>query len=226
MDLASMVTVVISALGIIVALWAVWAQTRQNNRALGVTILRDLEKEFLWSEETRSKRLALAKSLRDRKPGDPPPPEVDYILDFFDSMGLYHNKGVIDTEMAWVMFYYWLGYYWQFLKEDANDLENQQGGIVYYKNIRLFYERLTRFGRKHRKLPRDETHFAPDRLRAFLEDEIENCSLRRSTLQTQEPFVRSDTFSPQLTLTFGRKQIWIGVKNVTENKMPPDQSVK
>jgi len=175
-SLATIATVVISGLGIFVALLAVWVQTWQNNRALGVNILRDLEKDFLWSEEMRSKRFALAKFLLDRKPGDPISPEVSYILDFFDSMGLYHNKGVIDTEMSWVMFYYWLGHYWQLLKDDAAASEQREDGIQYFKNIRLFYKQLTQFGRKHRKLPPEEKYFSPENLRAFLMVEYERCS--------------------------------------------------
>jgi hypothetical protein len=172
MDIISMTAItaaVISAVGL-------WIQTRQNNRALGVTILRDLEKDFLWSDEIRTKRLALATFLIGRKAGDPPSPEVSYMLDFFDSMGLYHNKGVIDTEMAWVMFYYWLGHYWQLLKEDIDAAEQDEDGILYYKNVKRFYKDLTEFGRKHRRLPPEEKYFSLENLRAFLVGEIKHCS--------------------------------------------------
>ena len=186
MDIISLTTLAISALGIIVALLAVGVQTRQNNRALGVTILRDLEKDFLWSEEMRSKRLALVTFLLSRQAGDPASPEVAYILDFFDSLGLYHNKGVIDTEMAWVMFYYWLGHYWQLLKEDADATEHTEEGILFYKNVRLFYKKLTEFGRKHRNLPPEEKYFSPENLQGFLKGEIRNCAphAAQNALQT------------------------------------------
>jgi hypothetical protein len=179
MDIITIATVVstaISAVSIFVALMAVWVQTRQNNRALGVTILRDLEKDFLWSEEMRSKRLLLVKFLLGRKPGDAASPEVGYILDFFDSLGLYHNRGVIDTEMSWVMFYYWLGHYWHLLKQYADASEQGEDGIVYYKNVKIFYKRLTEFGSKHKNLPPEEKYFSSENLRAFLIGEFKRCS--------------------------------------------------
>lgn len=179
MDVITLATIIstgISALGIFVALLAVWVQTWQNNRALGVNILRDIEKDFLWSDEMLGKRLTLVKFLLNRKPGEPPSPEVGYMLDFFDSVGLYHNKGVIDTEMTWVMLYYWLGHYWYLLKDDAAASEHGEDGVSYYKNVRLFYKRLTKFGHKYRNLPPEEKYYSPENLRAFLIGEFKRCS--------------------------------------------------
>jgi proline iminopeptidase len=190
-QIATVASTVISAIGIIVALLAVWVQTKQNNRALGVTILRELEDEFLWSDEMRRKRSSLARYLLDRKPGDPSSPDVGYMLDFFDSMGLYHNKGVIDTEMSWVMFYYWFGHYWQLLKEDARISEQYEDGIAYYKNVRLFYQHLTEFGRKERNLPREEQYYSPENLQAFLLGELKRCSTSAMPSSVEHPRVAS-----------------------------------
>jgi proline iminopeptidase len=176
LEITTIVSTAISVVGLFVALVAVWVQTWQNNRALGVTILRDLEKDFLWSDEMISKRLTLATYLLRRKSGDPRSAEVAYMLDFFDSIGLYHNKHVIDTEMTWVMFYYWLGHYWNLLKADADTTERLEDGIKYYKNIRILYKRLTDFGRKHRNLPPEEQYYSPENLRAFLIREFKDCS--------------------------------------------------
>lgn len=67
--MATVATAIISGLGIFVALLAVWAQTRQNNRALGVTILRDLEKDFLWSDEMKKNAMHWPNSCSLEKKG-------------------------------------------------------------------------------------------------------------------------------------------------------------
>jgi len=220
MDIVSIATSIVSLLGVIVALCAVWIQTRQNNLALGATILRDLEREFHWSEEMRNRRLALATFLLNRKVDDIPSSHVSDMLDFFDAIGLYHDKGVIDTEMTWVMFYYWVGHYWQLLKEDADYFERLDGGVTYYKSIRLLYTRLTKFGRKKRKLPREEEYFSTDDLQTFLETEIKQCSSRTSAIESPqtEAQISLDEFSPLLTFAFRRKRLWIGVTNRTTQR--------
>lgn len=98
------------------------------------------------------------------------------MLDFFDTIALYHNRQVIDTEMTWVMFYYWIAHYWQALGRDADYFENLFSGVEYYKNLRSLYPKLTAFGQKERKLPREEGYFSEDSIRAFLLEEIKQCS--------------------------------------------------
>lgn len=221
MDIISIVTIVLSALGVTVALIAVFTQARQNNITLGTTILRDLEKDFHWSEEMRSRRLAAATYLFHQKENDIPPSQVGDILDFFDIVGLYHNKHIIDTEMTWVAFYYWIGYYWQLLKVNADYFENIAGGITYYENFRLLYTKLTKYGRKRKRLPLEEEYFTRDRLYAFLEEEIRQCSPIKGEIlsaPTKETINYGD-FSPSLSFSFGRKSVWIGITDITlQNK--------
>ena len=176
MDLYSLLTSIATVLGVLVALMAIIIQMRQNRIALGVTLIRDMEKQF---DDTEFKRIRLEVAMRlyFRKEAEPLPLSGEIIMDFFDGMGIYQCKGAIDKEITWVMFYYWLGHYWQLLKKQADTFEAQHSGVEYYKNFRLLYHDMTIFGRKKRKMPPENEYFTKERLENFLKDEIANLSL-------------------------------------------------
>lgn len=179
MDIYSFLPLLLSVLGVAIAMWAVWSQTRQNNLSLSATTLRDLEDDFLWSNRARQQRFKVATFLHNRgiphgnEHSDIPPSEVAHLLDWLDQLGLYTKKGVVDLEMVWVTFFYWFGHYWVLLNSYASEFEKEAGGIEYYSNARYLYSRLCRFGYKKRNLPSDDIYFSEERLRAFLREEIE-----------------------------------------------------
>ncbi len=39
--------------------------------------------------------------------------QLDNIWDFFDTIGLFTRRGVLDDEMVWSIFFYWINAYWQ-----------------------------------------------------------------------------------------------------------------
>jgi len=214
MDIVSIATIILSALGIVVALTALMIQTRQNNIALGVNILRGLEESFHWSDGMRSKRLAVATFLLNRKEDAPPSSQTANILDFFDIVGLYHKNGVIRTDMTWSMFYYWVGHYWQLLKADAEWIEGLAGGVDYYKNFRHLYYELSKYGRRWNKLPLEHVYFTPKSLRTFLEEEIQQCSPQKEEMDfNQLTLTKSRKLSLLWAISFGQKSIWIGVSD-------------
>ena len=174
--LASVVTAGTATVAIVFALFALQIQTRQNNRALGVTILRDLEREFV-SEDMKRERYELASFLLKRQPSEPLPPHLTDVLDFFDTVGTYLSKGVLDVEMTWDTYFYWLGHYYRLLREDIDLIERRNAGIVYYHNLRLMCAELDRFGYRHRKLPHGNEYYSPQRLKGFLEEELRACKV-------------------------------------------------
>lgn len=217
MDIWSPISAFATAIGVLIAtigLYGVYLQLRQSKRALGVTILRDLEKQF--DTDMLKTRLEVATYLLRKKPDEEPASACEDLLDFFDSMGIYQEKGTIDLEVTWVTFYYWLGHYWQFLKNDVERLEKKFGGVNYYKNAERIYSRLTQFGRKRRKLPVEADYFTPAELERFLKDEIEVCSSRLSEkkIVAEKQALEINSLSPTMTFRLGRKQFWVGIKDI------------
>jgi hypothetical protein len=58
-NLVTLISVVISAISVLVAMGALLNHRHQNSLALGVNILRELEKEYVWSKEMRKRRLVI-----------------------------------------------------------------------------------------------------------------------------------------------------------------------
>lgn len=176
MDVISVIATLISALSVIVAIGALWSQARQNNLTLSANILRDIEKDFLWSDRMKQRRLVLSMFLLNDHNKNSIPAEVGDMLDWLDQLGLYNRKNIIELEMTWVTLFYWFSHYWNHLKDYADKFEDEVGGIKYYQNARIIYYKLYKFGQKHKKLPAEHVYFSKERLQAFLIEEIEQCS--------------------------------------------------
>lgn len=159
-----------TAVAVLVSIVVFIVQVRQNNRSLGATLLRDFMKEF--DVDLRPVRYRLAQYLLERAADSPTVGEVGIILDFFDTLGLYVNKGVLDKEMVWSSFYWWLGPYWQLLKCEIRRVESN---VAYYKDLEELYPTLTRFGQRHRNLPDEQVYFSEEKIRRFLVQEIAEC---------------------------------------------------
>ncbi|OQY89621.1 MAG: hypothetical protein B6D38_05960 [Anaerolineae bacterium UTCFX1] len=183
MENLSLIADFATAFGVFVAMATLYVQTRQNSRALGATLLRDFERQF-ESEEMLRVRLETAKFLINRKTEDAAVSYCADLLDFFDVLGAYHNRNSLDTEMTWVLFYYWFGNYWYLLKNDASQYEQLAGGVSFYQDAERLYKTLTRFSKKKRRLPdTEEQYFTAERLNNFLQEEIAQCSGRLRVLE-------------------------------------------
>jgi hypothetical protein len=168
------ITTISSGIGILVALIALMIQTRQNNRALQISLLRDLDKEFF--QDMKCQRLELARFLINRKPNQAPDGSVADMLDFFDGIGIYLSKGALDEETVFYALYYWIKPYWQLLDKDATYFEDITNGIANYSKLKLLVDRLTRIANKKKKLRRGYAHsYTDEQLQKFLQEEIEQC---------------------------------------------------
>lgn len=174
MDHVSLAANLATTFSLLVALIALYMQSKQNTLTLGVTILRDIERQF-ETKEMRNTRLEVATFLLVRQDGTPPIPQCADLLDFFDVLGTYHNRKTLDTEMTWVQFYYWFGNYWYLLKDDSLYYEDLAGGVRFYEDARILFNTLTTFGERNRGLPVGN-YFTSERLNTFLKEEIAQCS--------------------------------------------------
>lgn len=206
-DVFSSITAIISAIGVLVALLALLRQSRQSNFALGVSVLRDLEKDF-DSDLMRHERLVLATFLLKREEDEPLPPHLTPVIDFFDTVGVYMHKGVLDEDMTGTTFYYWLEHYWQLMENDIESLEVELGA-PFWQKARLLNKRLKKW-RKRARRSRDDERQRGNRLRDFLEEELKVCSDRRGgsmvTLASSSelPTITEEHY-PLLSLSFGRR---------------------
>jgi hypothetical protein len=182
-DLISLVGAISTALAVFVAMIAILWQSHLTRQVQSVTMLRDYDREF--NEEILIKaRLVLAESLLS-KLNSPTPAghESENLLigqyamvpDFFTTIGILVNKRILDVEMVWSGYYYWVRHYWVLLWPYIETLREKQGDKTYYTNFQRLHNRLNKYQKKRDKL----SYRAPteDALREFLHDEVLKCTV-------------------------------------------------
>lgn len=150
---ANVATAVTSILALLLSTYVFYHQTQQAKITLGITVLRELEKDFFSSADMKRKRFVAARFLLNRHPGQDVPQEAYELLDFFDNLGLHLNKRVLDPEMTWTVFHFWFDKYWHLLAQDVDSLHEYTDGVLYLENCIRAHTILDEFGRKHRKIP-------------------------------------------------------------------------
>jgi hypothetical protein len=100
------------------------------------------------------------------------PAEAWEVLDSLDSIGIYVNRGVVEEELAWVGFYYWLNAYWHVLAAHREALRQEHDGTEDLGDIEPMSERLTAYGVRHRGLAGLESRCSARRIARFIEEEL------------------------------------------------------
>jgi hypothetical protein len=185
-DFTNIVVAATSIVAIILGIASFWQQNNQAMAFLGIQILREWEQVFFSSDEMRRRRYVACIFLKQKLENESRsgsdvqstkqyrdlPPEVWEILDTFDSIGIYVNKGIVDKELAWTTFYYWINAYWFLLHDHVKQLQEYTDGVPYLKNVEDMYNTLTAFAVKNRNLPPETKRCSKEKIQDFIEDEI------------------------------------------------------
>lgn len=173
-----------TAIAVLVAAFAIWWQSHITRRVLGISILRDYDRAF--DEDTMIKaRLALAEFLLHRLQSNASiqgNPETLFgqhaiVPDFFTTIGLLVKKHILDTEMVWSSYFWWVVHYWQLLREDIYAFRGKEDES-YYQNFEGLYKTLVRFDRKYSKTSYRESEKTKEQMTHFLNDEILKCKIQ------------------------------------------------
>lgn len=69
--------------------------------------------------------------------------DVENVLDFFETMSMFCQNGVIDKRIVWHSFYHWIrGYYWS--AKDFIDMR-REGDPKVYEDLVALYRQLVKF---------------------------------------------------------------------------------
>jgi len=147
--------------------------------SLQATVLRDLHAEFFTKEHMKRIRLAAAKFWLESVPSGGSldvqdlPAAPFHVIDFFDVVAAYYNKGAIDSEMAFVTFFFWLENYWTAFGDSVARFE-KINDLPIYVNVRRMNESLRDVGIGLKRL--QPSHAVSERmLREFFENEADEC---------------------------------------------------
>jgi hypothetical protein len=148
----------------VIAIVAIWCESRSSrlSRAADVT-LRVIDK--FDDEKMLNLRHKAATSIRDFRQGKGKiSKDVENVLDFFETMGLFCKRGVIDEEIVWHSFYYWIrGYYWS--AKDFID-ERRRDEPTVYEDLVALYRQLVMIEDAGDDIP------SKDDLDEFIDEEI------------------------------------------------------
>ena len=171
-QIISIVSAVTSVAAIIIALTTAMIQKRQSDLTMQVTVLRDFVREFFHDTHIRRIRYVSSQYGLNKTEISEPPVEVFDLLDFFDTLAIYHNKKAIDSEMAWTTFYYWASHYYDAFEEDVVNY-HKVTGLDMYRNLHNMIPTWRNMGVRLNRVPKN--HITSTHLKEFFEDEIATC---------------------------------------------------
>jgi hypothetical protein len=125
-----------------------------------------LEAEF-GAPDMRTARSLAAKALRS----DANAPEIEPVLDFFETIGALLRRRALDEEFAWSSFSYWALRYAALARDRIQARRGAEADQTYYEEFDLLIRRFERVEvrRRHLKLA---PAFSRDSLVSFLEEEM------------------------------------------------------
>jgi len=159
----------IGAFGTVGALYFIYKQISNARDVAGYEFLRREDDRFR-SGDMLQKRHNLAKVLilnpDNFKQIDA---YADFILDYFEDLGLLLRKKLVSEYFVWTMNCYHVIHYWVVLTDYINWVREDRGDPTYYCEFEYLYKKMLKF---EKKMTKKKIEFTSDDLREFLEEEL------------------------------------------------------
>jgi len=149
-----------------VALVLTYFQIKQFRFAHSVDLVFDLEHRFDAPEMINDRRLA-AKALLAGICGE----ELEPVLDFFETLGVFVSRQVIDEELVWNSFSYWVLRYAALAHDQIKARRKAESDNTYWQEFESLVKCLTKIETKRRHL-KSPPSFSKEQLHTFLVEEI------------------------------------------------------
>jgi hypothetical protein len=135
--------IMVQAVGIVITLLLIWKQMRLQSAANMLRALSDFSKEW-WSTELMDARKEVCKSFRDKKsPGDL---AAERVSGFFETLGLYYKRNIIDTHLAWGLYSYYVEHYWPILQPTI--IEMRRADKTIFTDFENFHDTMKAVSKK------------------------------------------------------------------------------
>ncbi len=164
------------ALGI--AYWGIKKQTESLEKSVSADICLKLMDRFdrpsMIAARSEAAKALLSKTNLD---------SVDEVFDFFESVGLYVRREMLDKEVAHSFFFHWINLYWNAGKERIETNRLRAAGI--YSDFESLYQTVLAIEMKEDPKSRDINPTDAD-LKAFLKQEIVTLNTAKVTAGRME----------------------------------------
>ena len=143
---------------IVLSVIILYVQLKRARFSQSVDLILKLEQRFNKDEDMIEARRKAAEALRVNPVS--PSPDIEDVLDFFETLALLVRRKALDKEMVWHTFYYWMHRYW--LLSKAYIREKQESKPTFWEDYVRLEEQVIAIERKKSKsnadidLPKDE----------------------------------------------------------------------
>jgi hypothetical protein len=74
--------------------------------------------------------------------------ETECILSFFEDLGILYKRNVIDLELIWEKFSYYVENYWIILEPNIRELQEKTNDKTWFENFEYLHKYVIRFSKK------------------------------------------------------------------------------
>lgn len=144
---------------------AVWFEGKRSRFALGVELLFKMDDRFDSPEMRITRKLAAEALLKKENLKD-----AEDVWDFFETLELMLRRKVLDEEMVWHTFFYWIEGYWYASR--VYIAAHQEEEPLTYTGFRDLYERVLAIEKRGlEKKRRSYEPYQPEDIEKFLKEE-------------------------------------------------------
>ncbi len=169
----NMISAMMAVISSLIAIYAIVHQSKRSSFALGMDLLFKINDQFNHPDFTL-KRIAAAKfllKLKDKTNYDKwICPDLDEILDFFQTIASLIRRGALDKDIVWEYYSYWLNNYYAASEEYIKLCQKEFPQT--YEGVELLHKLFVKLENKEYKFTkRKYTDPSPAEIKRFLIDE-------------------------------------------------------
>jgi hypothetical protein len=135
-DRSGALGVIAAFVALLVTGLAAYISSVDSRTQMQASILNDFKNDFDKLADARCVAATFALEHMDTLrrgaiPYKSVPSSVWGVMDFFDKLSMYSSRDYVDKKMAFIGFYYWMGPYWEFYKEEVNGFKAENPLAMY-----------------------------------------------------------------------------------------------
>ncbi|MDP3043029.1 MAG: hypothetical protein Q8N21_01370 [bacterium] len=151
----------------IVAIYALWAESRRHRFSTGIDLILRLEDQFS-TQRMYVNRRKVARAFQNKNYVEAMN-EIDEIIDFFEGVGFFVKRGALDRKVVWTFFFSYLFRFRHFAKEYIEN-EQSRDPTLWTEFVDL-YNNLLQIERADRRNRKSSLEISEDDLEQFLREE-------------------------------------------------------
>jgi len=158
------------AIGAAALLFFIYRQIKTTKDIAAYEFLRKENDRFRTQEMRRHRRNLAHELLLNRQAIDTISDDADYVLGYFEDLGLLLKKGLAPDFFVWTMNSYWILRYWHVLKHYIDAERKESDDETYYSEFEALFECMLKHEKKERRT--NSISFSPDELGDFLRGQL------------------------------------------------------